>query len=190
MQTPALSSTTVACTSRKSTFTSVVSAQIIQALQMALIAARHVQSTDLSFYFCLDASHASAALTSATGVNTDMTVPMTHAHAPSKRAESRSLRSVSLLWQECHSFCSINIKSFFVCFFNYIVPLRTVVAKCNTPNSRHMTNKNCSSLPSVPLLKAGEIKRGEMFGYVPLIAVIFGSVCKRSSVKRTDTPFN
>lgn len=99
LQTPALSSTTVACTTRKSTLTSLVLAQIIHSLQMTWIAARHIQSTDLSFpfdAFCLDASHAWGVLTSVTGVNTDMTVPMTHVRAPSKRAESRSLRSVSV----------------------------------------------------------------------------------------------
>lgn len=45
LQTPALSSTTVACTSRKSTLTSLVLAQIIQSLQMTWIAACHIQST-------------------------------------------------------------------------------------------------------------------------------------------------
>lgn len=50
--------------------------------------------------------------------------------------------------------------------------------------------KKYFSVASVPPLKADEIKRGEMFGYVTLIAVILGSLCKRSSVKRTDTPFS
>lgn len=103
LQTPALSSTTAACTSRKSMLTSLTWAK------NESVAAEEKKIADFLLFdaFCLDASHVWAVLTSATGVNTDTTVPMTHAHAPSKRDESRSLRSVSLFFFSIYCICIV-----------------------------------------------------------------------------------
>ncbi len=39
------------------------------------------------------------------------------------------------------------------------------------------------------VIKHGEINWGEMFGYERLIAIILGFACKKSYVKRIETPF-